>query len=63
MKKLRNEQLHDFMPKAQFDSHKMKKDGISDACRKLGDVTNAYKEENSEGNPKSKSNIIQIGLK
>jgi hypothetical protein len=38
-------------------------DGIGDACRKLGDVTNVYEEETPEGKPKSKSNTIQIGLK
>ena len=51
------------MPTAQFDSHKMKEGGIGDACRKLGDVTNVYEDENPEEKPKSKSNIIQTGLK
>jgi len=51
------------MPTTLFGSHKMKEGGIGKACRKLGDVTNVYEEEKPEGNPKSKSNIIQIGLK
>ena len=50
------------MPTSQFGSHKMKEDGIGDAYRKLGDETNIYEEENPEGKPKSKINIIQIGF-
>jgi hypothetical protein len=50
------------MPTTLFGSNKME-GGIGKACRNLGDVTNVYEEENPEGNPKSKRNIIQIDLK
>ena len=62
LEKLHKEQLHNFMPTSQFGSHKMKEDRIGDAYRKLGDETNIYEEENPEGKPKSKINIIQIGF-